>query len=102
MEKSITGAVTESLVSTQGNKSRMLTMAQVDKYLEQLLQTVLGPQYSILFKEEDIVLITSEVNKVFCSQDVLLELEPPLKICGDIHSPFGDLLRLFGLNGFPP
>jgi serine/threonine-protein phosphatase PP1 catalytic subunit len=32
----------------------------------------------------------------------LLELEAPLKVVGDIHGQYSDLLRLFGCGGFPP
>merc|ERR1719414_205941 len=35
-------------------------------------------------------------------QPMLLELEAPLKICGDVHGQYWDLLRIFEFGGFPP
>jgi serine/threonine-protein phosphatase PP1 catalytic subunit len=39
---------------------------------------------------------------VFKNQPMFLELNPPIKILGDIHGQFHDLLRIFQFCGFPP
>jgi len=46
--------------------------------------------------------LISAARDVFLSQSALLELEAPLKICGDVHGQYHDLLRLFEFGGFPP
>ncbi|KAJ9151750.1 Serine/threonine-protein phosphatase [Pleurostoma richardsiae] len=40
--------------------------------------------------------------ELFLSQPVLLELESPLTIVGDIHGQCHDLIRIFETCGFPP
>ena len=42
-----------------------------------------------------------EAKKIFEKQPVMLELIPPLTICGDIHGQFNDLIRLFEIGGSP-
>ncbi|KAK0406930.1 hypothetical protein QR680_018895 [Steinernema hermaphroditum] len=53
-------------------------------------------------KRDEIIQLCRMAKKVFESQSAMLELEPPVKICGDIHGQYGDLLRLFDCFGFPP
>jgi len=35
-------------------------------------------------------------------QSMLLEVEAPLNLCGDVHGQYHDLLRIFEHGGFPP
>ncbi|PAV69232.1 hypothetical protein WR25_01572 [Diploscapter pachys] len=41
-------------------------------------------------------------RQVLGSQGMFIEVRPPIKICGDIHGQYADLLRIFDRGGFPP
>lgn len=41
-------------------------------------------------------------REIIAQDELLLKLNAPIKICGDIHGQFLDLLRLFDLCGYPP
>lgn len=41
-------------------------------------------------------------REIFMAQPTLVELTPPVKIVGDVHGQFGDLIRLFEMCGWPP
>lgn len=47
------------------------------------------------FEEYELRYLCQKARDIFIHQPNLLELEAPLKICGDIHGQFTDLLRLF-------
>lgn len=59
-------------------------------------------QKQILLKEDEIKFVLGEVRNIFMSQPMLLEITPPIRICGDIHGQYYDLLRIFDRCGFPP
>lgn len=52
--------------------------------------------------EQDIATLCRKSRDLFMEQPVFLELECPLKVCGDVHGQYSDLLRLFECGGFPP
>ena len=60
------------------------------------------PGKQVMLAEGEIKWLCQKSREVFMTQPVLLELEAPIKICGDIHGQYYDLLRLFEYGGFPP
>ena len=52
--------------------------------------------------EKEVTWLCNNVIPILREQPTLLELEGPLKIGGDIHGQYYDLLRIFEFGGFPP
>jgi len=52
--------------------------------------------------EPEIKYLCTKSSEIFIDQPILLDLQAPIKICGDIHGQYYDLLRLFEYGGFPP
>ena len=49
-----------------------------------------------------VILLIIAAQELFMAQPTLVELTPPVKIVGDVHGQFGDLIRLFEMCGWPP
>ncbi|RZC93576.1 hypothetical protein C5167_007616 [Papaver somniferum] len=60
------------------------------------------PGKQVQLSESEIRQLCIASREIFLQQPNLLELEAPIKICGDIHGQYGDLLRLFEYGGLPP
>ncbi|KAM5364722.1 hypothetical protein ACJZ2D_011373 [Fusarium nematophilum] len=75
----------------------------LDSIIDRLLE-VRGsrPGKQVQLLEAEIRYLCTKAREIFISQPILLELEAPIKICGDIHGQYYDLLRLFEYGGFPP
>jgi len=56
----------------------------------------------VQLEENDIKNLCRKAREIFISQPILLELAAPIKICGDVHGQYTDLIRLFNYGGFPP
>lgn len=52
--------------------------------------------------EADCKMVCHRARDILLDQPMLLELAAPIKIVGDTHGQFHDLLRIFEYGGFPP
>jgi serine/threonine-protein phosphatase PP1 catalytic subunit len=83
-------------------------MEEAEKYkLDDMISRLLAvkgskPMKNVQLGENEIRGLCERAKTIFLSQPSLLELDAPLKICGDIHGQYYDLLRLFEYGGFPP
>jgi len=75
----------------------------VDSIIERLLALRGGKaSKQVQLETTEVRSLCMKAREVFISQPILLELAAPIKICGDIHGQYDDLLRLFEYGGFPP
>ena len=75
----------------------------IHSIVEKLLAVKGGKQQKQVFlKEDEVKTVLNEARAKFMDASMLLELTPPIKICGDIHGQYYDLLRIFDRCGFPP
>ena len=84
-------------------KSQQITInMNVDPIIEKLL-SVRGnkPGKQVDLKEEEIKYLIDKSLPIIKEQKMLVELEAPLHVCGDIHGQYYDLLRIFEHCGYP-
>ncbi|EPY49893.1 serine/threonine protein phosphatase Sds21 [Schizosaccharomyces cryophilus OY26] len=75
----------------------------IDTIIEKLIKVQhVKPGRQTQLTEAEIRYLCTTSRSLFLNQPMLLELEAPLKVCGDIHGQYSDLLRLFEYGGFPP
>lgn len=75
----------------------------VDKIISKLLSVKnsrLGK--NVHLSESEILFLCEKTKEIHLSQPMLLHIKAPIKICGDIHGQYRDLLKLFDFGGFPP
>ncbi|KAG6404405.1 hypothetical protein SASPL_136651 [Salvia splendens] len=75
----------------------------LDRIIDKLIEVRSSkPGKLVQLSESEIKQLCAASREIFINQPNLLELEAPIKICGDIHGQYSDLLRLFEYGGFPP
>ena len=79
-----------------------LSEQEIDDILGQLLSAREDPpQTEISLPEDTIVSLLGTARDILLDQPMLLELNAPISIVGDIHGQYCDLLRLFEMGGSP-
>ena len=85
------------------NQNSKMPEYDVDEIINKLLQSrKFKPGYKVQLEENEIKWLCYKSRDIFMSQPILLELEAPINICGDIHGQYYDMLRLFEYGGYPP
>jgi len=88
---------------TKGDEDGSSSTFDVSKIIEKLLNVrSKRPGTLVELNENDVETLCQTSRSKFMSQPMFLELEPPIKIVGDIHGQYYDLLRLFEYGGYPP
>ena len=100
-------AAKASAAATGGRSSddQSAAMACVDDMLTRLLRCKPGGKGKDLnagLTESELILLCRESREEFLRHPMLLSVPVPVKICGDTHGQFGDLLSLLELGGRPP
>lgn len=81
-------------------QDKVLTGVELDSIISRLVAEKTGKDVKL--SETEVKAVCQMSREVFLQQPVLLELEAPIKIVGDIHGQFQDLLKIFDYGGFPP
>ncbi len=76
----------------------------LDDFIKRLLDAAYAGKVtkSVCLKNAEIVAICQRARECLLSQPALLELDAPVKIVGDVHGQYTDLIRMFEMCGFPP
>ena len=103
---SLRARVVELSSSSPGRGMSLDDPTDID--LDDMITRLLDAGYStkvtkaVCLKNAEITAVCTAVREVLLSQPALLELSAPVKIVGDIHGQYNDMIRLFEMCGFPP
>ena len=81
-----------------------LKTADLDDMIKRLIDAGYAGKLTktVVLKNAEITAVCNAARELFLSQPSLLELSPPVKIVGDVHGQYTDLMRMFEMCGFPP
>jgi serine/threonine-protein phosphatase PP1 catalytic subunit len=109
VKRDSTVSVSEASKSAKDDVTAGVAMSEIkDIDLDDFIKRLLDAGYagkvtkSVCLKNAEIVAICQRAREVFLSQPALLELDAPVKVVGDVHGQYTDLIRMFEMCGFPP
>ena len=74
----------------------------IDEFIDRVMSAKSKPVgYFVPMTEDELIDIAFQALAVFSEQSMLIEVDAPVKFCGDIHGQFYDLLRVFDYGGDP-
>ena len=99
-------AIVESNSSTSPSSMDigLLKTSDLDDMIKRLVDAGYAGKVTktVCLKNAEITAICTAAREVFLSQPALIELSTPVKIVGDVHGQYTDLIRMFEMCGFPP
>ncbi|EIW69591.1 serine/threonine-protein phosphatase PP-Z1 [Tremella mesenterica] len=107
-QSSLSPGVALSATVSRGSMSGASAMGIGAMDLDNMISRLLEAGYSGKvtksppLKNAEIANVCAAAREVFLSQPTLIELSPPVKIVGDVHGQYADLIRMFEMCGFPP
>jgi serine/threonine-protein phosphatase PP1 catalytic subunit len=98
-------AISEQLSAGTSNMDiGALKPADLDDMIKRLVDAGYAGKVTktVCLKNAEITAVCNAARELFLSQPALIELSPPVKIVGDVHGQYTDLIRMFEMCGFPP
>lgn len=89
-------------VTSSYGRSRMPEEVDIDGLLRRLLSVRQSRNSNVKIEDSEILYLIDHSRDIFAEQPILLELETPVNICGDVHGQFHDLLRILHQGKHPP
>lgn len=83
------------------NRSAAQPSLEMTAIIDQLIHCE-NPTRGVNLHETQIQHVCTEARGILLKEKSLLGVNPPVKICGDVHGQYSDLLRIFHMSGHPP
>ncbi|KAJ5603458.1 hypothetical protein N7537_006414 [Penicillium hordei] len=94
----------ESILVKREKQSYNLKSIEIDDIISRLLDTARLTKFdqTVRLNNFEITTICVLARELLLSEPTLLEVSAPIKVVGDIHGQYADMIRIFQKCGFPP